>query len=89
MSGRLRTYSPMARRSEKVAKAQPEFKAVYREVDQRSEGRCEWTDKPVLAETTCGCGKPPVHGTLDPVWQAVELMQARYEAGIWPRCSRA
>ena len=38
---RLRTYRAMARQSLKVRKAEPDFRAVYRLVDQRSEGRCE------------------------------------------------
>jgi hypothetical protein len=39
---RLRTYAPMKRRSEKVTKAAPDFRAVYTVVDARSEGRCEY-----------------------------------------------
>ncbi len=38
---RLRTYAPMKRRSLKVQKAEPDYQAVYRLVDLRSEGRCE------------------------------------------------
>ena len=38
---RLRTYAPLSRRSQKVVKGEPDFRAVYRLVDQRSEGRCE------------------------------------------------
>lgn len=39
---RLRTYAPMKKVSEKVRQGEREFSAVYREVDQRSEGRCEF-----------------------------------------------
>jgi hypothetical protein len=38
---RLRTYAPMHRRSLKIRTAEPDFRAVYRLVDQRSDGRCE------------------------------------------------
>ncbi len=41
MSGRLRSYARMAPRSAKVEAGADAFAAVYREVDQRSEGRCE------------------------------------------------
>lgn len=40
---RLRTYAPMAKRSEKAREAEPDFRAVYAEVDARSGGRCEVT----------------------------------------------
>ena len=39
---RLRSYGPLARQSKKVKKAEPDFRAVYRLVDLRSEGRCEF-----------------------------------------------
>ena len=42
----MRTYGPMKRRSEKVKDGEAEFQAVYRLVDQRSEGRCEFTQAP-------------------------------------------
>ena len=35
---RLRTYAPMRRQSAKVRSQGPDFRAVYRLVDQRSEG---------------------------------------------------
>jgi hypothetical protein len=38
----LRTYAPMTRQSEKVRKAAPDFRAVYKLVDTRSDGRCEY-----------------------------------------------
>ena len=47
----MRTYAPMKRQSVKVAKAQPDFRAVYKVVDQRSEGRCEanqWDGYPMM-----------------------------------------
>ncbi len=40
----LRTYGYMRRRSLKVQQADPGFQAVYRLVDQRSEGRCEFLE---------------------------------------------
>ena len=42
---KLRTYSYMKRRSKKVQQAAPDFQAVYRLVDQRSEGRCEFVSE--------------------------------------------
>lgn len=39
--GRLRTYAPMNRLSAKVVREAREFREVYRQVDLRSEGRCE------------------------------------------------
>lgn len=44
MSGRLRTYARLSSRSQKVKDGAHDFRAVYAEVDARSEGRCEvWT----------------------------------------------
>jgi len=40
---KLRTYAYMNKRSQKVKKQDQEFKAVYEEVRERSEGRCEYT----------------------------------------------
>lgn len=39
---RLRSYKPMKRQSDKVAAAEAAYQAVYRIVDQRSGGRCEF-----------------------------------------------
>jgi hypothetical protein len=47
---RLRTYAPMPRRSSKVKDGTGAFQAVYREVDQRSEGRCECAIGDVFGE---------------------------------------
>ena len=38
---RLRTYAPMRRQSAKVRSQEPDFRAVYAQVNKRSEGRCE------------------------------------------------
>ena len=42
----LRTYGPIARRSEKVKAAETAYQAVYRLVDARSDGRCEFSQIP-------------------------------------------
>lgn len=39
---RLRSYGRMAKQSPKVKRGEADFRAVYAEVDQRSEGRCEF-----------------------------------------------
>lgn len=50
---RLRSYGPMSKRSQKVEAGEAAFKAVYAEVDARSEGRCEvWEPAKVLSWTT-------------------------------------
>lgn len=43
---RLRTYAPMQRQSVKVTVAETEYRAVYRVVDRRSDGRCEFSQIP-------------------------------------------
>ena len=40
----MRRYAPLPRRSVTTIKATSDFRAVYAEVDRRSEGRCEWED---------------------------------------------
>lgn len=43
---RLRTYSYMNQKSDKVKAQETEYQAVYRQVDERSGGRCEFTQIP-------------------------------------------
>lgn len=39
--GRLRSYARLKRQSDKVKREAPDFRAVYLDVDRRSEGMCE------------------------------------------------
>lgn len=50
---RLRTYAPMSRRSEKVKAQEAEYRAVYKVVDQRSEGRCEFYEVAAFGFVRC------------------------------------
>jgi hypothetical protein len=43
---KLRVYAPMRRTSEKVKRAATDYQAVYKVVDARSEGRCEFSQIP-------------------------------------------
>jgi hypothetical protein len=61
---RLRSYGPLATRSQKVEDGDAAFRAVYADVDARSEGRCEvWEPKVVGRSPTPSyvrCGRRAV-----------------------------
>lgn len=56
---RLRSYAPLRRQSLKV---KPDFRAVYRQVDERSEGRCEFSDGAIIL-SGLGAGRCHHSGT--------------------------
>ena len=82
---RLHTYAPMRRMSRTRQRQEPDFQAVYRLVDQRSEGRCE-------VELALRCGKRATdhHHLVKPRRShhqpelIVHMCRAHHERCAWP-----
>lgn len=84
--GRLRTYGYMHQRSKKLRAEEPEFQAVYAQVDARSEGRCEV----VLDGERCKRQATEHHHLMKPrrsnhaPWLIVHLCREHHDRTVWP-----
>lgn len=85
----LRSYSPLRRRSLKVEQSEGDWQQVYRLVDARSEGRCEFTDH-TLMRARCPKRATDHHHCVKPrrmnqdVVKIVHLCRAHHERCDWP-----
>ena len=87
---RLRTYAPMARRSQKVKDGEAEYQSVYRQVDARSGGRCECNEWEGYPNQRCRKSGRHHHHTVKPRRShhtadlIIHLCEGHHDRVEWP-----